>query len=188
MCLVDSIVPPRSSFSRDESRGQSARVASGGDAAGKVSDSGRERSDVHRGKSAGRSGDVDVTGVDVLSAGVSQLNTNGNKRLHDLAEQVVKLQDDVDAGSRRLRRPAAVEPRLVQEELDRRAHRAPRPVSPILKRLALRSAKTCLETQYQLETRQETIDRAKTALQHRNEEAASRPAGPGQGDKRKSKS
>ena len=31
----------------------------------------------------------------VLSAGVAQLNTNGNKRLHDLTEEVEKLQDDV---------------------------------------------------------------------------------------------
>ena len=32
----------------------------------------------------------------ILSAGVSQLNTNGNKKLHDLAEQIAKLQDDVE--------------------------------------------------------------------------------------------
>ena len=32
----------------------------------------------------------------ILSAGVSQLNTNGNKRLHELAGQIAKLQEDLE--------------------------------------------------------------------------------------------
>ena len=104
----------------------------------------------------------------ILSAGVSQLNTNGNHKLHDLAEQVEKLQDDVEKAHDdvvALKRSAG----SVQEQLDHEItvlharqsdHEKDR--SQIQESLA--------RWQYQLATVQETIDRAKTALQHRNDE------------------
>jgi chromosome segregation ATPase len=104
----------------------------------------------------------------ILSAGVSQLNTNGNQKLHDLAEQVEKLQDDVEKAQDdidALKSSAS----SVQEQLDHEVtvlharqsdHEKDR--SQIRESLA--------RWQYQLATVQETIDRAKTALQHRIEE------------------
>ena len=104
----------------------------------------------------------------VLSAGVDQLNTNGNKRLHELAEQIEKLESDVDQARDEvvaLKASAST----VQETLDHEA-------------TVLRARQSDLEKdrsqikellsnwQYQLETAKETIDRAKTALQHRTEE------------------
>ena len=104
----------------------------------------------------------------ILSAGVSQLNTNGNKKLHDLAEQVEKLQEDVEKAQDdivALKSSAS----SVQEQLDHEVtvlharqsdHEKDR--SQIRESLA--------RWQYQLATVQETIDRAKAALQHRIEE------------------
>jgi len=104
----------------------------------------------------------------ILSAGVSQLNTNGNKKLHDLAEQVEKLQDDVEKAQDdivALKSSAS----SIQEQLDHEitvlharqsGHEKDR--SQIRESLA--------RWQYQLATVQETIDRAKAALQHRIEE------------------
>jgi chromosome segregation ATPase len=104
----------------------------------------------------------------ILSAGVSQLNTNGNKKLHDLAEQVEKLQDDVEKAQDdivALKSSAS----SVQEQLDHEVtvlharqtgHEKDR--SQIRESLA--------RWQYELATVQETIDRAKSALQHRIEE------------------
>jgi chromosome segregation ATPase len=104
----------------------------------------------------------------ILSAGVSQLNTNGNKKLHDLAEQVEKLQDDVEKAQDdivALKSSAS----SVQEQLDHEitvlharqtGHEKDR--SQIRESLA--------RWQYELATVQETIDRAKSALQHRIEE------------------
>ena len=54
----------------------------------------------------------------VLSAGVSQLNTNGNKKLHDLAEQIEKLQDRFQADSRRRSLRSRDQTSSVQENLD----------------------------------------------------------------------
>ena len=62
----------------------------------------------------------------ILSAGVSQLNTNGNKKLHDLAEQVEKLQDDVEKAQDdivALKSSAS----SIQEQHRPRDHGAPRP-------------------------------------------------------------
>lgn len=104
----------------------------------------------------------------ILSAGVDQLNTNGNKRIHDLAEQIDKLQADVEQARDdvvALKASAST----VQETLDHET-------------TVLRARQSDLEKdrsqikellsnwQYQLETAKETIDRAKTALQHRTEE------------------
>jgi chromosome segregation ATPase len=107
----------------------------------------------------------------VLSAGVDQLNTNGNKRLHDLVVQIEKLEGDVEQAREdvnALKSSAST----IQETLDHEA-------------TALRARQSDLEKdrsqikemfsnwQYQLETAKETIDRAKSALQHRTEEQES---------------
>jgi chromosome segregation ATPase len=104
----------------------------------------------------------------VLTAGVDQLNTNGNMRLHDLAVQIEKLEGDIEqarADVVDLKSSAST----IQETLDHEA-------------TVLRARQSDLEKdrsqikemlsnwQFQHETAKETIDRAKTALQHRTEE------------------
>jgi chromosome segregation ATPase len=107
----------------------------------------------------------------VLAAGVSQLNTNGNKKLHDLAEQIAKLevdfrqaQDDIVG----LRDQTS----SMQENVDRQV-------------VVLRSRQSDLEkarsqireslsrNEYQLEIVQDTIKKAKLALQNRVNEQQS---------------
>jgi chromosome segregation ATPase len=104
----------------------------------------------------------------ILSAGVSQLNTNGNKKLHDLAEQVEKLQDDVEKAHDdvvALKSSAAT----IQEQLDHEiAMLYARQSDHEKDRSQIRES--LARWQYQLATVQETIDRAKSALQHRTEE------------------
>jgi chromosome segregation ATPase len=104
----------------------------------------------------------------ILSAGVSQLNTNGNKKLHDLAEQVAKLESDV-AQSRddlvALRSSAS----SVQENLDHQVAVLSARESDLQKDRS-QIQELLSRWQYQLATVQETIDRAKLALQHRIEE------------------
>ncbi len=59
----------------------------------------------------------------VLSAGVSQLNTNGNTRLHDLTEQIAKLQADFTQTQDEI---ASLRDRLRRSKKTRsRGHRAP---------------------------------------------------------------
>ena len=104
----------------------------------------------------------------VLSAGVSQLNTNGNKRLHDLAEQVIKLQDDVTQAQDdfvALRSQTAT----VQEDLDRQLT-VLRSRQSDLEKARSHIRENLSRNEYQVELVTQTIDRAKTALQHRNEE------------------
>ena len=104
----------------------------------------------------------------ILSAGVAQLNTNGNQKLHDLAEQVEKLQDDVEKAEDdidALKSSAS----SVQENLDHeitvlhaRQSDHEKDHSQIRESLS--------RWQYELATVQETIERAKSALQHRIDE------------------
>ncbi len=104
----------------------------------------------------------------ILSAGVSQLNTNGNKKLHDLAEQVEKLQDDVEKAEDDI---VAVKSSAssIQENLDHEVTVLHARQSDLEKdRSQIRES--LARWQYELATVQETIDRAKTALQHRIEE------------------
>jgi chromosome segregation ATPase len=101
----------------------------------------------------------------ILSAGVSQLNTNGNKRLHDLAETLAKLQvdfkqaqDDVVA----LRNETS----SVQEEKDRQVT-VLRSRQIDLEKARSQIRESLSRNVYQLELVQETIEKAKSALQHR---------------------
>lgn len=103
-----------------------------------------------------------------LSAGISQLNTNGNKRLHDLAEQIAKLQADFEQAQADI---VSVRDQTAstQSEVDRQL-------------IVLRARQSDLEearsqirenltrNEYQLELVGQTIERAKAALQHRVEE------------------
>jgi chromosome segregation ATPase len=104
----------------------------------------------------------------VLSAGVDQLNTNGNKKLHDLAEQIEKLEGEVEQARDdlvALKSSAST----VQESLDYEATVLHARQSDLEKDRS--QIKELLSNwQYQLDTAKETIDRAKTALQHRTDE------------------
>jgi chromosome segregation ATPase len=104
----------------------------------------------------------------ILAAGVSQLNVNGNKRLQDIADQLANLQ--VDVGQAQVDLVAVRDQTAsVQESTDREA-------------AVLRSRQTDLEkarsqireslarNQYQLEIVQDTIKKAKSALQNRVDE------------------
>ena len=105
----------------------------------------------------------------VLSAGVAQLNTNGNKRLHDLSRTSRKLQADVEQAQRRhlattqirlprsrRARPGGHRPPSRQSDVEK----ARSQISEILSRVAISSSR---------QSRKRSI-KAKTALQHRNEE------------------
>jgi chromosome segregation ATPase len=104
----------------------------------------------------------------ILSSGVSRLNTNGNQKLHDLTEQVEKLQSDLEAAHDDIvatnSSAASVQEQLDHEVNVLRAHQSDheKDRSQIRESLA--------RWQYQLATVQETIDHAKEALQHRIEE------------------
>jgi chromosome segregation ATPase len=107
----------------------------------------------------------------VLASGVAQLNTNGNTKLHDLIVEIEKLQTDVKQTQDEI---VAVrdESSSIQESVDR-------------ERTVLRARQSDLEkarsqileymtrVQYQLATVKDTIEKAKTTLQHRNDEHAS---------------
>ena len=94
----------------------------------------------------------------ILSAGVDQLNTNHNKKLHDLAEQIEKLEVDVEQARDdvvALKSSAST----IQETLDHeatvlRAHQSD------LERERSQIKEMLSHWQYQLDTAKETIDRA----------------------------
>jgi chromosome segregation ATPase len=106
-----------------------------------------------------------------LSAGVSQLNTNGNKRLHDLADQIAKLQEDVKQAQDDI---AATRDQTssVQEELDRQLN-VLRTRQSDLEKARSQIRESLSRNEYQLELVNQTIDRAKAALQHRVEDQQS---------------
>ncbi len=106
----------------------------------------------------------------VLAAGVSQLNANGNKRLNDLAEQVAKLQTDVKQAQDDVVAMRG-DTTSIQAKLDRdvtvlRSRQAD------LEKARSQIRESLSRNEYQLEIAQETITRAKTALEHRTEELA----------------
>jgi chromosome segregation ATPase len=104
----------------------------------------------------------------ILAAGVAQLNTNGNKALHDLSEQVAKLQVDLkqnqdDIASFR------DETSSIQEKVDRdrtvleaRLARIEKDRSEIVDTLE--------RTRYELTSVQDTIKSAQTAINSRTAE------------------
>jgi hypothetical protein len=107
----------------------------------------------------------------VLSAGVDQLNTNFNKKLYDLGVQLEKLEAQVDQTQIDLvglKSSAST----MQETLDHELAVLRARQSDLEKdRSQIKNSLT--HWQFQLDTAKETIDRAKTALQHRTEEETS---------------
>jgi chromosome segregation ATPase len=106
----------------------------------------------------------------ILSAGVSQLNTNGNQKLHDLTEQVAKLEDDV-AQARddivAIKSSAA----SVQEKLDHEVAVLHAAQSGLEKERS-QIQESLSRWQYQVATVQETTEHSKAVLQHRADEHA----------------
>ena len=104
----------------------------------------------------------------VVSAGVSQLNTNGNKQLHDLAEQIAKLEDEVQQAEVDIvalkNSTSSLQERLDHEVTELRARQSD------LEKDRSQIVEALSRWQYELETVQETIDRSKSALEHRIEE------------------
>ena len=107
----------------------------------------------------------------VLASGVAQLNTNGNTRLHDLTVQIDKLQtgfkqthDEIVS----LRDQTS----SIQEDVDRQIA-VLRARQSDVERARSQIQESLSRVQYQLATVKETIEKAKTALQHRIEEQAS---------------
>jgi chromosome segregation ATPase len=104
----------------------------------------------------------------VLAAGVSQLNTNYNTKLHNLTEQAEKMaadleqtQNEVDSLNDQISQ--------TQEELDRQWVLL-RATQSDLHRESSEVQETLLRTQYQLATVEETIKSAQAALEHRTTE------------------
>jgi chromosome segregation ATPase len=107
----------------------------------------------------------------VLASGVAQLNTNGNTRLHDLAVQIEKLQNDFKQTQDEtvsLRDQTS----SIQENVDREVT-VLRARQSDLEKDRSQNQERLSRVQYQLATVKETIEKAKTALQHRIEEQAS---------------
>jgi chromosome segregation ATPase len=104
----------------------------------------------------------------ILSAGVSQLNTNGNQKLHDLGEQVAKLQDDMTQAQDDI---VAIK-NSASSEQEKRDHEVTvlQARQSDLEKDRSQIRESLARWQYELATVQETIERAKSALQHRIEE------------------
>lgn len=104
----------------------------------------------------------------ILAGGVAQLNTNANKRLQELGEQLAKAQEDIGA--------AKLEAMSLRDEASATQERIDRDVA------ALRSQQTDLERtrtqivdslsrlQYDLGTVNATLEGARTSIQNRTAE------------------
>ena len=103
-----------------------------------------------------------------LSAGVSQLNTNGNKKLHELSEQVSKLQIDVKQAENDIV-SLHDQTTSVQEDLDRE-EAVLRSRQSDTEKARSQIRENLSRNKYQLDIVKETIDKAKAALEHRIEE------------------
>jgi uncharacterized membrane-anchored protein YhcB (DUF1043 family) len=104
----------------------------------------------------------------ILAAGISRLNTNGNKALHDLSEQVAKLQEDVEQTHDDVvglkDQTASVQEKIDDDLTVLRAHqnaleKAHSQISESLSR--------CL---YELATVEESVKAAQATVEHRNTE------------------
>jgi chromosome segregation ATPase len=107
----------------------------------------------------------------VLASGVAQLNTNGNTRLHELTEQIEKLQTDFKHSQDEI---VAVRDQTssIQESNDR-DRTVLRARQSDLEKARSKIIEYMTRVQYQLATVKDTIEKAKTTLQHRIEEQAS---------------
>jgi chromosome segregation ATPase len=107
----------------------------------------------------------------VLASGVAQLNTNGNTRLHELTVQIDKLQTDFKQTQDEI---FAVRDQTstIQENVDRQIT-VLRARQSDLEKARSKIIEYMTRVQYQLATVKDTIEKAKTTLQHRIEEQAS---------------
>jgi chromosome segregation ATPase len=107
----------------------------------------------------------------VLASGVAQLNTNGNTRLHELTVQIDKLQTDFKQTQDEI---VAVRDQTssIQENVDRQIT-VLRARQSDLEKARSKIIEYMTRVQYQLATLKDTIEKAKTTLQHRIEEQAS---------------
>jgi chromosome segregation ATPase len=107
----------------------------------------------------------------VLASGVAQLNTNGNTRLHELTVQIDKLQTDFKRTQDEI---VAVRDQTstIQENVDRQIT-VLRARQSDLEKARSKIIEYMTRVQYQLATVKDTIEKAKTTLQHRIEEQAS---------------
>jgi chromosome segregation ATPase len=107
----------------------------------------------------------------VLASGVAQLNTNGNTRLHELTVQIDKLQTDFKRSQDEI---VAVRDQTssIQENVDRQIT-VLRARQSDLEKARSKIIEYMTRVQYQLATVKDTIEKAKTTLQHRIEEQAS---------------
>jgi chromosome segregation ATPase len=103
-----------------------------------------------------------------LAAGVAQVNTNYNTRLHELNVQVDKLAADLDQTRRDV---ASLNDQIsqTQEEMDRQRALL-RITQSDLERERSEIQETLLRSQYQLASVEETIKSSQAALDHRNTE------------------
>jgi chromosome segregation ATPase len=104
----------------------------------------------------------------VLAAGVAQLNTNGNTKLHELTVQVEKLAADVEQTQRDV---VSLNDQIsqTQEQMDRQLVLL-RLTQSDLEKEHSQNRETLLRNQYALATVEETIKSAQAALGHRNTE------------------
>jgi chromosome segregation ATPase len=103
-----------------------------------------------------------------MTAGVAQLNTNYNTKLHGLTVQVDKLAADLEQTQRDV---ASFNDQITQaqEQMDRQLVLL-RVTQSDLERERSEIQETLLRNQYQLATVEETIKSAQSALDHRNTE------------------
>jgi chromosome segregation ATPase len=107
----------------------------------------------------------------VLASGVAQLNTNGNTRLHELTVQIDKLQTDFKQSQDEI---VAVRDQTstIQENVDRQIT-VLRARQSDLEKARSKIIEYMTRVQYQLATVKDTIEKAKSTLQHRIDEQAS---------------
>lgn len=104
----------------------------------------------------------------VLTAGVAQLNTNGNTKLHELTRDVEKLQGDVEQTHHDVV-SLLDQTAQVQEQVDREFALLRTRQSDVEKARS-QIQETLSRAQYQLATVEETVKSAQTALEHRKTE------------------
>jgi chromosome segregation ATPase len=104
----------------------------------------------------------------ILAAGVGQYNTNGNTKLHELSQQVGKLEVDLQQTQDEILSQRLLTD-TIQEDMDRNATLL-RARQVELENASSQISDTLSSVRYQVATLQETIKGAETALQHRNTE------------------
>jgi len=104
----------------------------------------------------------------VLTAGVAQLNTNGNTKVHDLTVQVEKLAADLEQTQHDIA-SLLDQTSQTQEQIDR-DFTVLRVAQSDLEKTRSQILETLARVQYQLATVEETVKSAQTALEHRSTE------------------